>query len=150
VTTTLTLTVDPPAAPAGSTVTLTAHIASGTPAPNFSAHVAAPITGTVTFLDGSTTLGTAAVTDGVATLTIAAISEGSHSFSAQFSGDTGFADSTTTAVLDFTATAAGSAAGGSSLPRTGTSADFLVALALLMIVSGGLAVTVKHRHQEAS
>ena len=99
VTTTLTLTVDPPGAAAGSAVTLTAHVASGTVAPNFSAHVAAPITGTVTFLDGSTTLGTAAVTDGVATFTIDAISAGSHSFSAQFSGDTGFTDSTTTAVL---------------------------------------------------
>jgi len=44
-------------------------------------------TGTVTFLDGSTTLGPAPVANGVATFTTAALAVGAHSIRATYSGD---------------------------------------------------------------
>jgi hypothetical protein len=47
-------------------------------------------TGTVTFLDGSTSLGTAALNAGVATLTTSALSAGTHQIVAAYSGDTNF------------------------------------------------------------
>src|SRR5439155_1247692 len=61
----------------GQSVTFTATVTatSGTP------------TGTVTFLDGSTTLGSAPLTKGVATLTPPSLSVGSHTLTAVFSGD---------------------------------------------------------------
>ena len=81
----------------GSSVTFTATVApaSGSGAP----------TGTITFVDGTTTLGTGTVTSGVATFTTSTLANGSHSITAVYSGDTNFATSTSTA-LSITITAA--------------------------------------------
>jgi autotransporter-associated beta strand protein len=68
----------------GQMVTLTAQVAPVSPA------VTTP-TGTITFMNGSTTLGSAALANGVATLTTAALPIGSDGVSATYSGDTNFA-----------------------------------------------------------
>ncbi len=51
-------------------------------------------TGTVTFMDGSSTLGMATLSDGVATLATSTLSVGTHSITAVYSGDTDFTTST--------------------------------------------------------
>jgi len=155
--TSTTLTVTPTTASAGSPVTLTATVTASATTPQAMTPHAAAVAGDVTFLDGATTLGTTQLVNGVATWTIQSISAANHAFSAQFNGGTGFADSATASVLTFTVAAdpgnlsdgtGGTAAGGSSLPSTGTSADFLAALGLLLLVSGGLALAIKQRRQD--
>lgn len=88
--TTTTLTASPNPAASGATVTLSATVTSttsGTP------------TGTITFLDGTTTLGTATLSNGVATFTISTLAAGTtQSITANYSGDTTFASSTSNTV----------------------------------------------------
>jgi hypothetical protein len=56
-------------------------------------------TGTVTFLDGTTSIGTGSVAaDGTATLTTSALGVGTHSITASYGGDLGDTPSTSTAV----------------------------------------------------
>jgi hypothetical protein len=74
-TSTTTLSVAPNPSPPGQPVTLTATV---TPA---------SATGTVTFLEGSTTLGTAALNAGTATFTISTLATGSHVLTASYAGD---------------------------------------------------------------
>jgi sugar lactone lactonase YvrE len=70
----------------GQSETLTALISSVAGTPDG---------GTVTFLDGTTSLGTATVNNGVATLTTTALTAGTHVLSANYSGDgANFAGST--------------------------------------------------------
>jgi hypothetical protein len=75
----------------GASVTFTATVAdasggTGTP------------TGTVTFLDGATTLGTGTLASGVATYSTSALAVGSHSVTASYGGDTNFSASVSTEV----------------------------------------------------
>ena len=85
--TTTTLTASPTSVSSGANVTLTATV-TGTGA-----------TGTVTFVDGSTTLGSATLnTSGIATLTVNALTVGSNSITATYSGDSNFNGSTSNAV----------------------------------------------------
>ena len=73
----------------GESVTFTATVAAqvnGTP------------TGTVTFSDGSTTLGQATVNAGTATYPSASLATGSHSITATYSGDSNFTGSASTAL----------------------------------------------------
>ncbi len=88
------LTVNPTSAGLGQTVTLTAKVTavspgSGTP------------TGTVTFMNGTTTLGTATLSNGVATLTTTSLplttSSNTNSITAKYAGDTNFTTSTSSA-----------------------------------------------------
>jgi Bacterial Ig-like domain (group 3)/FG-GAP-like repeat/FG-GAP repeat len=87
---------------AGQAVTFTAAVtssASGTP------------TGTVTFLDGTTSLGTGTLASGSATFQTSSLTAGTHSITASYSGDTNFKASTSTAlsqVVDNPGTASGS------------------------------------------
>ncbi len=86
----------------GQSVTFTAAVApafGGTP------------TGTVTFFDGSTSLGNATLSGGVATLTTASTSllAGSHSISAKYSGDSNFLASTSSTLAQIVNPAATSA-----------------------------------------
>lgn len=60
----------------------------------FTATLPANATGTVTFLDGSTTLGTGTVTAGVASYSTSALTAGSHSITAQYAGDSNYSAST--------------------------------------------------------
>jgi hypothetical protein len=57
-------------------------------------------TGTVTFLDGSTTLGTVTVSNNLAQLSVATLSVGLHTLTAQYSGDSKFAASTSSPVME--------------------------------------------------
>jgi hypothetical protein len=100
----VTLTPNTAVSVVGSPLTLTATVpanAAGTP------------TGTVTFLDGATSLGTASLNGGgVATLSLSSLATGAHSLSASYSGDNDFAavssSATAETVQDFTLTAAAS------------------------------------------
>ena len=88
--TTTALSALPNPATAGQTVTLTATVTSTT---------AGSITGTVTFLDGSTSIGTGNVgAGGVAMLQTSTLSVATHSVTAKYSGDSNFAVSTSTPV----------------------------------------------------
>ena len=57
-------------------------------------------TGTVTFLDGSTSLGTVTISNNLAQLSVPTLSLGSHTLTAQYSGDTKFAGSTSAPVIE--------------------------------------------------
>jgi hypothetical protein len=76
----------------GTAVTFTTNVAPqssiGTP------------TGTVTFLDGSTTLGTAVLEAGSATWSTSALSLGTHSITVRYGGDTNFSASTSPALTE--------------------------------------------------
>ncbi len=73
----------------GQAVTLTATV---TPSAS---------TGTVTFKDGTTTLGTGTVSGGVATFTTSGLSVGSHSITAEYGGDASYATSTSSPLTQF-------------------------------------------------
>ena len=88
---TTTLTSSAASAVVGSSLTFTATVKGGS-------GVAAP-TGTVTFKDGTATLGTGAVnSSGVATYATSALAAGSHSITASYGGDTNNAASTSSSV----------------------------------------------------
>ncbi len=70
----------------GAGITLTATVTGQTPG------------GTVTFMDGATTLGTGTITAGVATFTSSTLSVASHSITVVYGGDLNNAGSTSTAV----------------------------------------------------
>jgi hypothetical protein len=78
-------------APYGETLSL---VASVQPPGNGSA------TGTVTFFDGATSLGTASVSNNLAQLSVPTLSLGSHTLTAQYSGDSKFAGSTSAPVTE--------------------------------------------------
>jgi hypothetical protein len=82
---TTTLTASPNPSVAGQSVTLTATVTAGA-------------TGTVTFLDGATSLGTGVLSGGTATLSTSALSIGSHSLTGSYGGDANFTASTSSIV----------------------------------------------------
>ncbi len=95
--------------PATTTTTLASSIAASTPVPpgtsvTLTAAIGSTITtpkptGTVTFTTGTTVLGTAALSPtGIATLTSATLPTGTYTIVATYSGDTGFAGSTSNSV----------------------------------------------------
>jgi len=88
--TTTSLSFSPSSPTSGQSITLTATVApaSGTGTP----------TGTVTFYDGTASLGTGTVNSGVATYTTSSVAAGVHSITAAYSGDSSFATSTSSAV----------------------------------------------------
>jgi hypothetical protein len=72
-------------------------------------------TGTVTFLDGATTLGTSTVSSNIAQLSLSSLSVGSHSITAKYSGDANFTASTSAAVTQTVNQASTSATVASNL-----------------------------------
>ncbi len=92
--TTTTLSASPSSPTYGVTVTLTATVTASTVT-----GAAAPVavTGTVTFLDGTTQLGQSTVSGGKATLAISTLTGGSHSLTATYGGDANYAISSGTA-----------------------------------------------------
>jgi Bacterial Ig-like domain (group 3) len=85
--TTTTLTSSANSAAVGQSVTFTATVtpvAPGTGTP----------TGTVTFLDGGSSIGTDALTGGVATLTTSALAAGNHTITTSYAGNTDFVGGT--------------------------------------------------------
>jgi large repetitive protein len=83
---TVALAASPNPATANQPVTLTATLTPST------------ATGTVTFLNGSTSLGTAMATNGVATLSGVTLPAGSYSLTAQYGGGNGFPAATSGAI----------------------------------------------------
>ena len=81
--------------------------------------VTAVPTGSVTFLDGSTSLGTATLSGGVATLSTSTLAVGTHSITAQYSGDSNFHSSTSAALSEVITLAADSTTLASSLNPAG-------------------------------
>jgi hypothetical protein len=81
------LTATPSTATVGTNITLKATVtaSSGTP------------TGTVYFMDGSTTLGSAVLTSGVASYSTTTLSAGTHSITARYGGDSNFGTFTSAA-----------------------------------------------------
>ncbi|MHB1959876.1 MAG: FG-GAP-like repeat-containing protein [Acidobacteriaceae bacterium] len=92
--TTTTLATSAATVNAGQNVTFTATVAGP------SGNTAVP-TGTVTFLDGTSTLGTGTLNgSGVATYSTSTLSVGTHPITAQYSGDTNFAPSVSSAITE--------------------------------------------------
>ena len=75
----------------GQSVTFTATVRRGGPG-------SGKPTGTVTFYDGTTTLGTAKLSGGAGKLTIKTLAIGTHSITAVYGGDGNFTTSTSTAL----------------------------------------------------
>jgi hypothetical protein len=95
--TTLTLTANPTATAYGQQVVLAASIA-----PNLAQNHYA--SGTVTFTNGSTTIGIGTIANGVATLNISNLTVGTDNLTAAYSGDVNFVASTGTATEIVTGT----------------------------------------------
>lgn len=91
--TTTTVTSSTSTAQAGDTVTLTATVANAGNATGTYTY-----SGTVTFLDGTKTVGTASVVAGTATGSVTLTGAGTHSITAIYSGDTNWNGSTSTAI----------------------------------------------------
>lgn len=89
--TTLTLSANPTTSGLGQQVTLTATLSP-------SVELSTDATGTITFLNGSTTLGTATLSSGAATLNIGSLPFGVNAITASYSGNTDFAASLSSAV----------------------------------------------------
>ncbi|WP_353063741.1 Ig-like domain repeat protein [Tunturibacter psychrotolerans] len=87
ITTTTSVTSNSANAPAGSSIQLTAIITPQSSVPS------SPITGTVTFMDGATTLGAATVSGGTVTITLSSLGVGSHSIYAIYGGSSIYAGS---------------------------------------------------------
>jgi hypothetical protein len=90
--TTTALTASPNPSNTGQSVLLTATVA-------FTGSSASTASGTVTFLDGTTTLGTSTLSSGTATFSTSSLSAATHSLTASYGGDTNFASSTSSAVI---------------------------------------------------
>jgi len=95
--------VQPAAAPAATTTTTLSASATQINAGqsvtfNVTVAAAAAPSGTVTLLDGTTSIGTAALSNGTAALTITTLAAGTHSITASYAGDAADASSTSTAV----------------------------------------------------
>jgi hypothetical protein len=80
----------------GATIQITATLTSTGPTP----------TGTLTFLNGSSTIGTATLTSGVATLNISTLPLGKNSITATYPGDTNNAAAATSPAITITVTQA--------------------------------------------
>jgi hypothetical protein len=85
--------VNTPASFLNNQITLAATVSStiGTGTP----------TGTVTFYDGTATLGTGTLTNGVATLNVSTLTAGSHSITVSYAGDDSFLSGTSAPVTEF-------------------------------------------------
>lgn len=92
-------------------------------------------TGTVTFLDGTTTLGTSSAVANAAQLSLSTLATGSHSITARYNGDANFAGSTSSAFSQTVSQSATSTSVASSLNPSivGQSVTFT---ATVQVVSG--------------
>ena len=87
------------AAPSVSISSSALQSAYGSPV-TFTATVLTGATGTVTFMDGSTTLGVGTISSGLATYTTSTLTAGYHSITGVYSGDTDFAGASSSAVSE--------------------------------------------------
>lgn len=129
---TLTSSANP--AVASQTITFTATVSA-----NVRGVTAVP-TGTVTFLDGATSLGSATLTGGVATFNTSNLAVGAHSITAQYSGDSNFHSRTSTVLSQVVSLATDSSVLASSAnpALVGQSVTFTATIAS---TSGGATAT---------
>ena len=107
----------------GQSEVLTATVTTSPPS------ATTPSGGTVSFMDGSTTLATEGLTNGTAAFTTTSLGVGSHSLMAVYSGDAAFGSSSSvTAASDITTIAGGG--NGNGGPATATSLFSPAAVAL--------------------
>jgi hypothetical protein len=71
----------------GQAVTFTANVHATVPG---SEYLAGKVSGTVTFQDGSTTLGSAPLVSGQASFVTSGLSKGTHNITAVYSGDSNY------------------------------------------------------------
>ncbi len=109
-----------------STVNLTMLHGAVTFTATVNASAAMP-SGTVTFMDGSTTLGTATLSNGTAALSLSTLAAGTHNITAAYGGDANYLTASSSAlsevVLDFALSPA-SAAGASQTVASGGAAGY--------------------------
>ncbi|NYF91012.1 Ig-like domain repeat protein [Tunturiibacter empetritectus] len=91
--TTTAVTSNASTAPAGSSIQLNATITPKSSVPS------SPITGTVTFMDGTTTLGAATVSGGTVTITLNSLAVGQHTIFAIYGGSSIYAGSISTTIV---------------------------------------------------
>jgi hypothetical protein len=72
------------------TLTTPSNPASYGTSVTFTAQVAASATGTITFLDGATSIGSGTVSGGIATFTTTSLAAGTHNITASYSGDANY------------------------------------------------------------
>lgn len=126
-----TIALDPSAGPSvfGESVTFSVLVASG------SGH--AP-TGTVTFMDGATTLGTATLdASGMASFTTSLLDVGSHSISASYGGDASFVASSTALLITQVVGKAATTAGVQSSVSAAVYGETVTLTATVAVVSPG-------------
>jgi hypothetical protein len=125
-----TLTASAATVTSGASLTLTAKVAetSGSATP----------TGTVTFLDGTTTLGTGTLASGTAAYSTTTLSVGAHSLTARYGGDASNAASTSSAVsVTVTAAVTGSFSIGLSPSSGSVNAGSSATTTISVTPSGG-------------
>ena len=123
------LSVSPNPSTLKQSVTLTATVsavAPGTGTP----------TGTITFKDGTTTLGTAALANGTAALAVSSLSLGSHSLTAAYAGATNFLASTSTAVTQ-TVNNASTTTALTATPNPSVSSQVVTLKATVSVIAPG-------------
>lgn len=113
----------------GQQVTLTAMVSALAPS-------LAPVTGTVQFFDGATSLGTATVTGGVATLVVSSLSVGAHSLTAQFLANANFLSSTSAPQTQTVAPASTMTVLGNS-PTTSVYGEPVLLVAGVVVIAPG-------------
>ena len=113
---TVSLTATPTSGLTGTTINLSATVSSAGGAP----------TGTVVFVDGTTTLGSATLVNGVATYSTSTLTAGPHSISAQYGG------STTVSTLNSTAVTVTITAPSAAISFTATPASVPVGAAVAL------------------
>ncbi len=133
--TTTTLTSSSQTTLAGQSVTLTATVAAST-----TSGTTGDPTGTVQFLDGTTVIASETLNStGVATLTTSTLSGGTHSITANYLGNTSFASSTSSAVVQTVTLQSTTVALSASPSGTSTSGQAVTLSATVAVVSPGTA-----------
>ncbi|MCL4522685.1 MAG: Ig-like domain repeat protein [Acidobacteria bacterium] len=112
ISTTTTLSSSPNPSNAGQAVTFTATVSPSTAA------------GTVTFMDGGTTLGTGTLNNGTATLPISSLTGGTHTITAAYSGDANSGSSTSIALAQTVNSISMAASSNSASVSPGGTANF--------------------------
>jgi hypothetical protein len=100
-------------------------------------------TGTVTFFDGSTSLGSASLSSGKATLSTSALSTGTHSITTTYNGDTNYAPSTSPALTQTVNSLIATSTSLTSSPNPSTRNQTVTFTATVTASSGTPAGTVK-------
>ena len=135
-TTSLSLTANPTSATQNAAVVLTATLAP------YSQSATSTNGESITFVNGTTTLGTAILTNGVATLSVTSLPVGTDTVMANFAGDSTFAASSGSATV--TVTAAGKLPATVTLSNLSATYDGNAHAASATTVPAGLAVSITY------